>query len=278
MPLAKQNTVTRMHFTVFDTDGLTPLTGQAGSCTYYLARNGAAAPEAVVISEIGASGHYYGTFTPLITGIYDLEITCPDDRVMGENYEVQAADLDDIVIEVDANETKIDSVKVDTGTTLPTEHANIIVEVDANETKIDAVKVDTTAIELKTDNLPDDPEWFVAKKGLVGVGSTTTVVVTDFTEIDDFFNNMQVVFINSAGVCARNVDDYAQASGAITVVALPFTPANNDVVFVISRTGSVPVNVTGIADAVWDELMAGHTIDGSFGKKLQGIYSSTHLP
>ena len=228
MPLAKQNTVTRMHFTVFASDGITPLTGQSGACTDFLARNGTAAPEAVVISEIGVTGHYYATFTPLNTGIYDLEVTCPDNRVMGENYEVQAADLDDI--------------------------------------------------DAKTTNLPDYPEWFIAKSGLVIAGSSTTEIRTDFIEADDFFNNMQVVVINAAGVIARNVHDYANVNGAITVEALPFTPANNDDGFIVSRTGSVPIDPSGIADAVWDELMAGHIIDGSFGLKLQKLRSSAELP
>lgn len=74
---------------------------------------------------------------------------------------------------VNANETKIDAVKVDTAaiklktdnlpsdptseTNATTNKNTIITEVDANETKIDALQTDVTAVKAKTDNLPADP-------------------------------------------------------------------------------------------------------------------------
>lgn len=89
MALAKQHQTVKMHFTIFDTDGETPLTGQSGNCTSFLAFEGRKAPESVVISEIRTFGHYYATYTPTSEGIYDLEITCPDNRIVGESYEVR---------------------------------------------------------------------------------------------------------------------------------------------------------------------------------------------
>jgi len=105
-----------MHFTVFDTDGVTPLTGQAGSCTSSLRKNGATTAESVTIGEIGSTGRYYASFTPTAISNYDLEVTCPDDRVVGENWETEAVDLDDLKTEIDANETKIDDILADTDT------------------------------------------------------------------------------------------------------------------------------------------------------------------
>jgi len=92
----KQNELVYIPFTVFGTDGITPLTGQAGSCTYNLTLNNANAPEVVTIAEIGSTGYYYASFTPLSLGTYDLEITCPDDRVLGETLFCETNDLDDI--------------------------------------------------------------------------------------------------------------------------------------------------------------------------------------
>jgi len=111
----------------------------------------------------------------------------------------------------------------------------------------------------------------VAAETAAVAGSSATEVRTGLTQADDFFNNMQVVVIGAAGIAARNVDDYANLNGAITVSALPFVPAPGDVVLVLSRTGSVPVNTGAIADAVWDEARAGHIAAGSFGETVRVI-------
>lgn len=94
--LSKVGQLCYLPFTIFQADGVTPWSGQAGACTSYLQRNGTTAPEAVAIAEIGATGHYFATYTPLIVATYDLEVTCPDGRVMGENYDTYLVDIDDI--------------------------------------------------------------------------------------------------------------------------------------------------------------------------------------
>ena len=110
---AKQNELVYIPFTIFDSDGETPLSGQMSSCSYNLTLNDANAPESVGVIEIESSGYYYATFTPLSLGTYDLEITCPDGRVVGETLFVEINDLDDIVTEVDANENKIDALALE---------------------------------------------------------------------------------------------------------------------------------------------------------------------
>lgn len=89
-----------MEFIVFDTDGVTPLTGQAGSCTSSLRKNGAAATETVTIAEIGSTGRYTASFASVTAGQFHLSVTCPDDRVQGEHFEVEDADLDSIATDV----------------------------------------------------------------------------------------------------------------------------------------------------------------------------------
>lgn len=148
----KQNELTYIPFTVFDSDGLTPLTGQAGSCSYNLTLDNANAPESVTITEIGSTGYYYASVTPLSLGSYDLEITCPDDRVLGETLSVEANDLDDIVTEINANETKIDTI----------------------DTVVDAIKVVTDDL-ASASNVADavaDQVWDETLTDHTGVGST----------------------------------------------------------------------------------------------------------
>jgi len=86
----------------------------------------------------------------------------------------------------------------------------------------------------------------VAAESTAQVGSTATNIQTLFVQLDDFFNNMQVIVINAAGTAVRNINDYNQLNGEIIVDALPFVPAFNDPVIVLSRTGSVPLDVAAI--------------------------------
>ena len=51
-------------FTVLDTDGVTPKTGEAGNVAAVLRDEDGAASESVVISEQGTSGYYEAVFTP----------------------------------------------------------------------------------------------------------------------------------------------------------------------------------------------------------------------
>lgn len=367
MTKIKKDQITYFHFTVFDTDGITPLTGQAGSCTYYLTNDNAEASESVTIAEIGTSGHYYATFTPTNVGEYDLEVTCPDDRVIGESYIVENHDLDDIgdntdnlpadptsetnatsnkddiIAEVDLPIVKPEIVGIplffdinnfvglptgasielrlynlngdqitsgqitnggnhnvirfrDGGFSLIDSGANVVnngyVSFALDFTREDWKHGDLlylgfTAVEITVDSRVIDVEAMyqssfvydrfsdVAKRGLVTTGSTTTEIHTDLTESDDFYNNMQVVLFSSTdGVVVRNIDDYAQTNGAITVEELPFTPAENDEILILSRTGSVPIDTGAVADSVWDEAISGHNNAGSFGSKNQNLVPS----
>jgi len=152
----KTNEITYMHFTVFDTDGTTPLTGQVGSCTEDLRKNGATTAEVVTLAEIGASGYYYASFTPLATSNYDLEVTCPDGRVVGESYETEVADLDDIKADSAAILLDTDTLEADLNTYLDAIETNVISEIDTNESKIDALQGDVSSILDDTDTIEAD--------------------------------------------------------------------------------------------------------------------------
>jgi hypothetical protein len=104
-----------MEFIVFDSDGKTTLTGQAASCTSSLRKNGAAASETVTIAEIGSTGRYTASFASLTAGFFHLSVTCPDDRVVGEHFEVEDADLDSLdtkvtfIFDIEGGRWKIDT-------------------------------------------------------------------------------------------------------------------------------------------------------------------------
>ncbi len=141
----------------------------------------------------------------------------------------------------------------------------IVVETNiANPPRV--IDVFSEVLKVSQEDFDSLGESLIAARTTALAGSTTTVIRTGLAQANDFFNGMQVIVINAAGIAARPIDSYAQINGAITVEALPFTPALNDVVLVISRSGATPHT---IADVVWDELYAGHNIENSFSELIQ---------
>ena len=130
----------------------------------------------------------------------------------------------------------------------------------------------TDVLKVTTEDFDSLAQSLIAARTTAIAGSSTTEIRTNLTQADGFFNGMQVIAVNAAGIVVRNVDGYLNTNGAITVTMLPFTPSAGDDVLIISRmaggSGSSP---SVIADAVWDELGAAHTASGSFGEIVQDI-------
>lgn len=112
----------------------------------------------------------------------------------------------------------------------------------------------------------------IAARTQATAGSTATNIRTGLTQVNDFFNNMQVVVINAAGVAVRNINDFVQVNGVIIVDDLPFTPAAGNVVLVLSKTGSVPLDTAVISTALWSE-----GLPGAFGVGEAGYILGTNL-
>lgn len=101
-------------------------------------------------------------------------------------------------------------------------------------------------------------------------GGTAAIPQTNLRQPDDFWNDHQVVIkdVTTNEIIVRNITDYAQTNGALTLnTALPFTPAVNDpvLIFAKSAAASATVDNAAIADAVWDESLAGHATLGTAG-------------
>jgi hypothetical protein len=95
----------------------------------------------------------------------------------------------------------------------------------------------------------------VAANTTAAAGSTASEIRTGLTQADGFFNGMQLIVINAAGVATRNIRNYTNANGAFYVDALPFTPAAGNLVLVLARTGHNPLSfgeVVGAVSAVQD--------------------------
>lgn len=96
--LGQKNTEILLIQAIYDTDGRTPKTGLAGTITTTLRDEDGAAPEAVTVTEQGASGYYEIAFTPLNARAggysYQLDIVAPtgtsDESIYG--FEIRVFD------------------------------------------------------------------------------------------------------------------------------------------------------------------------------------------
>ena len=186
MDKAKQNELIRAGFEVYNASDQ-PLTGQGGSVVTRLIHNGAVASEPVSVSEIVATGQYEATFTPLSLGIYDLTIDktgiALDTRIEnGGRWNVETVDLDDLNINIDANETKIDAVKAetaliveDTGTTLPATLSTM-------DGKLDTIQADL-----------DDPNQYKADVSALALEATAQLIKTETDKIQTIDDNVDAI-------------------------------------------------------------------------------------
>lgn len=106
---------------------------------------------------------------------------------------------------------------------------------------------------------------------LVVSGGSATVVRTNATQANNYWNDLVLAIKYASGeVVARNISSYSQTNGAFTVsTAFPTTPTTGDTAYVVARNAaSTAPTADAVADAVWDELKAGHVGAGSFGLEL----------
>ena len=90
------------HFPIFEPDGYTPHSGLTNSdFVAVVYRDSAPIALPVAVSEIGVSGEYRYQFTPVLLGVYDLELRCLFNQVwLGDTIQCVATKNDDLLIQV----------------------------------------------------------------------------------------------------------------------------------------------------------------------------------
>ena len=109
--------------------------------------------------------------------------------------------------------------------------------------------------------------------------STTITLDASASAVNDFYNNQIIYIVSGTGAGqSRIISDYDGGTKVATVPTWGTNPSS-DSVFVIAPFGSIPgasaPTAAEVADAVWDEAMADHRAEGSFGTMLQGFHSGT---
>jgi len=102
-----------------------------------------------------------------------------------------------------------------------------------------------------------------------GAPNAADFITDSIIAIDDWYNQNMLLFTSGAlAGLARYIDDYDGGTKRIYLTeAFPQAPANTDDFVIVGISGSAPTGAA-IADAVWDELEAGHVLGGSFGEEV----------
>jgi len=88
----------RVHFPVFEEDGITPATGLLdGAFTKVLIRDAGVSAVVVTITEVGATGRYFASFTPDAAGRWYLDVLTPFEDVFADEIEVTVLSAFDAV-------------------------------------------------------------------------------------------------------------------------------------------------------------------------------------
>lgn len=114
----------------------------------------------------------------------------------------------------------------------------------------------------------------IIRSATAQAGAATTITLdASASAVDDFYNNQAVFIVSGTGVGqGRIISDYVGSTKVATVSTWATNPSS-DSVFVIVPFGSIPgataPTAGEVADAVWDELLAGHTTEASYGALMQ---------
>lgn len=197
---------------------------------------------------------------------------------------VSGADLE---TKIDAIDTVVDAILVDTGTTLDGIVDAILVDTSTTlDTKLNDIQ--GSSFSSGTDSLEairdrGDSAWTgsmpTSHSGTAQGGSSTTLqlAASGASGSDDTYNG-QLIYISSgtgAGQSRAIASDpgYVASGTTATIIGTWATAPDNTSVYAIYPSDideftAAPV-VGDIANAVWDEATSGHTTSGTFGEQCK---------
>lgn len=121
---------------------------------------------------------------------------------------------------------------------------------------------------------------YIIRSGTAQAGASTTITLdASASATNDFYNNQRIFIVSGTGAGqGRIISDYDGGTKVATVATWATNPDNTSV-FVILPFGSIPgataPTAAEVADAVWDEPMADHRTEASFGTMLQSFHNGT---
>jgi len=117
---------------------------------------------------------------------------------------------------------------------------------------------------------------YVVRSATAQAGAATTITLdASASAVNDFYTNARLWIVSGTGAGqGRIISGYVGATKVATVATWATNPDATSV-FVIVPFGSIPgasaPTAAEVADAVWDELLAGHTTEASYGALMQAL-------
>lgn len=111
------------------------------------------------------------------------------------------------------------------------------------------------------------------KTDVATADSTTSFTLAAGEATNDAYNNMSVMVQDADDDHweLRSITDWTSGLVITVDTAFSFTPVADDLVYIMGTSYGAPIDNDAIADAVWDEPMAGHTGEAAFGGELQTL-------
>jgi len=121
----------------------------------------------------------------------------------------------------------------------------------------------------------------LALAGTVRTGgnySTTVQLPTGAVNDNDYYNNMVIEVLSGTGVGQSEfISDYVGSTALATINGTFATTLDATSVVQVRKFGTLPgasaPTAGQVADAVWDEAMAGHVSEGSYGSMIQAFHT-----
>jgi hypothetical protein len=216
MPVeASVGALVQLQFPVYDIDGISPWSGLVDSdFESILLVDDAESAEVASVSEVGSTSKYVVEFTPDVAGLWYVEVTTPIDDVYACYVHVGPPTSDTIEAITQAVWSELLPVAFPIGS--------------AGERLASA--------DDRTEVLENA---LIAARLTVGAGASATLVPTDATQADGFYNGMTVMVRSVSGNVVRRIQLFANASGEFTLPELPFVPSPGDDFIVLGILGEV---------------------------------------
>jgi hypothetical protein len=157
--------------------------------------------------------------------------------------------------------------------------ANVLTATAINADAITAAKIADSAIDRATFAQDAKDMFGELRRNTATAGGATTITLDgSASAVDDFYNGVLIVLVGGTGSGQfRTISDYVGATKVATVSTWSTNPDATSVFVLFAEPASTSVDTAAIADAVWDEALAGHATAGTSGKKLSDLSTTAPL-
>ena len=176
--------------------------------------------------------------------------------------------ISDLETKIDAIDTVVDAILVDTGTTLDTKLNNI-----------QGATFSTSTDSLEALRNRGDAAWTGSMATshadtAQGGSSTTITLASGASAVNDTYNGQLCYIHTGTGLGqSRAIADYDGSSKAATIIGTWATNPSSDSEYSIYPDDidefTAAPTAAAVADAVWDEATSGHTSSGTFGEQVK---------